>query len=273
LIDIGAQGANDGASSASADGSATRASTNAGAHVAPSNNGVPWAPASGGANGTSESINGSTPMAFINGGVPNTPIGDCAPPTSPLPPLPIINAHFVAGLVMNPSLVSVERNEDLTDASIHRPERDWYVQVKDDASWTLGPVATIENRDSRKTYILHPSIKPYVPANQVHDVRLYTAISDKGDVFLWPIKVGAQAKGAWASSAQAGVDAARKGWVKLAWNDALKKYDRFEPMDEMGEPLWPRNITFQMVLEFALRDAVITTLEHPEIRRLGRLSR
>lgn len=154
-----------------------------------------------------------------------TTAGAPSPAASPLPALPVIDEAFTQSLVLKPTYVAVQRNDDLTDAIIRRPDKDEYVPVKDDMGWTLGPVGTLQNRDERKFYVVAPAIESAVPPPHLRRCRLFTAISSTGEIFLWAVPL--EGKPAYMASVHKALDMARRGWVRVVWNERKNVYDSY----------------------------------------------
>ncbi len=71
----------------------------------------------------------------------------------------------------------------------------------------------------------------------------------------------------WSQSAAQGVVLAKTRWVRLSSNMGLGAYDVLEATAPFPEPEWP-DVLPQQIFEIAFRDRVISTIEHPVVRRL-----
>ena len=56
-------------------------------------------------------------------------------------------------------------------------------------------------------------------------------------------------------------------WTRLAADMSLGAYQVFAAPAKLTEPDWPK-ITFEKLLETALKDKLITEIQHPVLKRL-----
>ena len=102
---------------------------------------------------------------------------------------------------------------------------------------------------------------------------LFTAINRQGVVFLWPVRLpdpdGRQME--WHRSAREAAELAMKQWVRIKANRSLGAYEIFVAEGAMSEPVWPE-ATYQDLIRLAFRDRLISTLDHPVIKRLRGLT-
>jgi len=86
-----------------------------------------------------------------------------------------------------------------------------------------------------------------------------------GDVFQWPINH--QSNNRYSTSAMAICSHAMKEWTRMVSNQTLGCYEIIKPATYFPEPIWPDK-TYDEILELAFKDRMITSLDHPEIKKL-----
>jgi hypothetical protein len=62
-----------------------------------------------------------------------------------------------------------------------------------------------------------------------------------------------------------------KRWVRVRANMSLGAYEMFEAASTIPDPTWPE-LSFQELVKIAFRDRLITSLNHPVIKRLRGLT-
>ena len=60
-------------------------------------------------------------------------------------------------------------------------------------------------------------------------------------------------------------------WVRMKANLSLGAYEITVAESVMADPVWPQ-LSFQDLLRIAYRDRMITTLDHPVVKRLRGLA-
>jgi len=155
----------------------------------------------------------------------------------------------------------------LNTVPIRRPGPQDFVRVHPDAAYRA-PLAVIELRDDRETYLLLPNIARELPGEFV-SVVLYTAISRQGVVHLWPVRLPAPdgRVNEWHRSAAEAAELAMQRWIRLKANMALGAYEIFEASGTTPDPVWP-DLSFQELLRIGFRDRLVDRIDHPVIKRL-----
>ncbi len=155
----------------------------------------------------------------------------------------------------------------LTTVPVRKPDRQWFVRTHPDESWHLH-TAILDLRDDRETYIVHPELLPEL-TTEVSPKILVAAINRQGIVFLWPITLPDESgrHNQWHRSAQEAADLAGKSWVRVGANMSLGAYEVWQAAADYPEPEWPEE-GFDSLIRIAFQDRIITTLNHPVLRRL-----
>lgn len=155
----------------------------------------------------------------------------------------------------------------LTVVPVRRPSRQEFIRVRPGPEWQLD-TPTLDFKEDNEVYMVAQALWPEI-YDDMTPRRLVVAISRRGTLFVWPLRLP-RADGrldAWSSSALQAADRAQSIWVKLQSNRHLGAYELYQGSDDLPAPEWP-DYTFQEILNVAFRDFRITDLEHPAIQRL-----
>jgi hypothetical protein len=158
-----------------------------------------------------------------------------------------------------------------TTVPVRRPKRTEFFRVHQDQRYVVDAwVLMHEDGLDRTTYWVAPDLRPGL-RDELIAVRLFTCITKRGTVFLWPAKLptaGNNSGRAWHQSALVAAEEAKSLWVKLVGNKELGAYEFMKAKGDLGDPQWPDK-SFQQLIETAFDGNVIDTLEHPVIRELN----
>lgn len=160
--------------------------------------------------------------------------------------------------------VGVERV--LATVPVKKPGRhDWF---RVHPEWSLSPVALIELKEERETYVLTPTAAEAAPG-EYNLYSLFVVITRQGNVMLWPVRLpGADGRSnRWHEAAHDAAMRARKTWTRMVANMNLGAYDVYHPKAEFPDPEWP-DTTLDAVVDLAFRGRVIDDGDHPVLRRL-----
>jgi hypothetical protein len=75
----------------------------------------------------------------------------------------------------------------------------------------------------------------------------------------------------WHRSAREAADEATRTWLRVNPNMSLGAYEMIVAESITIEPQWP-TLSFQELLRIAFRERLITSLDHPVVRRLRGLA-
>lgn len=163
------------------------------------------------------------------------------------------------------NVVGVQRM--LITVPVRKPTRQEFIRVRSGPEWQLD-TALLHFKEDSETYLVAPDLW-----SEIYDDmalrRLMLAITRRGTLFIWPLKLPASdgRLDAWSSSALRAAEMAETSWVKLQANRDLGAYDVYQGSDDLPAPEWP-DYSFQEILNVAFRDFRIMDLEHPAIKRL-----
>lgn len=130
----------------------------------------------------------------------------------------------------------------------------------------------IELKDEREEYIVTAGLVPEL-AGEFVTKTLYTAVNRQGTLFFWPVRLpppdGRQME--WWRSAREAAELAMSDWVRVKANMNLGAYDIYKAESTISDPEWPEE-GFWDLIRLAFRDHLITTIDHPIIKRLRGLA-
>jgi hypothetical protein len=58
-----------------------------------------------------------------------------------------------------------------------------------------------------------------------------------------------------------------KSWIRVKANMRLRAYEVFQAENSIPDPEWP-DLSFDAITRIAFKDRVITSLDHPVVKRL-----
>jgi hypothetical protein len=152
---------------------------------------------------------------------------------------------------------------------VRKPDRTWFIRTHPDEAYRAR-VLTIELKEERETYIVHPSLshEGAVLANGSPRL-LVAAVNRQGVAFLIPARLpGPDGKfDPWGESLLTGLELARTRWVRISSNTSLGAYEIFEAMGLLPDPVWPEESLGDWV-NVGFRNRIITTSDHPVLRKL-----
>jgi hypothetical protein len=166
--------------------------------------------------------------------------------------------------------VGVERV--LLTVPVRRPKKSDFFRVHPGDDYTLDTLILVrEDGLDREAYLVAPSLRAEL-VDDAQRVRLFTCISKRGVVFLWPARLPeAESAGvggrAWHVSALEVAEEAKKSWVKLRGNRELGAYEMDRARGDLGEPAWP-DLPFKELVKLAFKERFIDSPHHDVVREL-----
>ena len=151
---------------------------------------------------------------------------------------------------------------------VRKPSKESFVRTHPDESYRLQTLV-LELKADREVYLVAPELWVELAAEPTVSPRLLVLTVDRqGIAFLWPIRLpGPDGKiDDWSRTALEASRMAQTEWVRLSANMALGAYD-IAVATFHAEPAWP-NLSFHEILKIAFRDRVISSWDHPVLRRL-----
>jgi hypothetical protein len=188
------------------------------------------------------------------------PVGHIEEPADPFDP--------AALRISGDAEISTERV--LTAVPVRKPKRDEFFRVRAGEDFTMDALV-VEREDDldREIYVVVPAVADAV-LEVARRVRLFTCISKRGTVFLWPAKLpGESGSGQrWAETGLKIAGHAETLWVRMWGDRSLGGYTMIKAKGNLEEPKWPDK-TFRELLRIAFEGRIIDRPDHPLIRELN----
>lgn len=155
----------------------------------------------------------------------------------------------------------------LTIVPVKKPANQSFIQVRPGEEWRM-QAAILQLKEDGECYLVTPDVYP----DLMHEARpkmLYLGMSREGNVFVWPVNLPTEdgRLDSWSTSAHSAASIAESAWIRLVANRSLGAYDVLEATHLVDEPEWPEK-TFEELIILAFKDRLISSLEHPIVKRL-----
>ncbi len=197
----------------------------------------------------------------------NTRSSSEIPTTTPAP-----DPFDLASLRLNPSFIETAGVKKLlTTVPSRRPNPQDFVRVHRSPEFREN-FALIDLKDDGEDYLVSPGILSELAGEVVYKT-VFTAINRQGNVFLWPVRLPTadDRQLEWWRTSREAAEKAMDTWLRVKANKSLGAYEIFVATGEMAEPVWP-DLPFQELIRIAYRDRMITSLDHPVVKRLRGLA-
>jgi hypothetical protein len=174
----------------------------------------------------------------------------------------------IASLRLNSSFLETSGVKKLlTTVPARRPSPQDFVRVHPDPQYREN-FALVDLKDDREDFLVRPEILPELTGEVVYKT-LFTAINRQNVVFLWPVRLPApdDRKSEWSRSAREAAEMAMTRWIRMKANLSLGAYEIHVAESVIADPVWP-SLSFQELIRIAYRERMITSLDHPVIKRL-----
>jgi hypothetical protein len=191
-------------------------------------------------------------------------------PATPIAAAP--DPFDIASLRLNPSFLETAGVKKLlTTVPVRRPSPQDFFRVHPAPEY-CDNFAMIDLKDDREEYLVLPAMLSELGSEVVFKT-VYTAVNRQGVVFLWPVRLPApdDRKTEWPRSAREAAELAMTRWVRMKANMSLGAYEITVSESVMADPVWP-DISYPELVRTAFRERIITTVDHPVVRRLRGLT-
>jgi len=159
----------------------------------------------------------------------------------------------------------------LTTVPVHKPNPQDFVRVHPSLDYRMN-APMLELKTDREEYIIARPLMPEL-VGEFACKTLFTATNRQRVVFLWLVRLpdpnGRPME--WWRSAREAAELAMTRWLRVKANINLGAYEMTTAQSVMSEPEWP-DVSFQEIIRLAFRDRLITSLDHPVIKRLRGLT-
>jgi hypothetical protein len=160
----------------------------------------------------------------------------------------------------------------LRTVPVRRPHRQEFVRVHPGPDYRADfPVVELKD-ERREEYIVSPALLADLVGEFVPKT-LFTTIDRQGVVSLWPVRLPTPDDKPieWWRSMREAAELAMERWVRVKANMNLAAYEIFVAESVISDPVWPEE-TYQELIKLAFRDRLITTTDHPVVKRLRGLA-
>jgi hypothetical protein len=191
---------------------------------------------------------------------------------APAPSTAAPDPFDLASLRLNPSFIETAGvRKLLMTVPVKRPSPQDFFRVHPAPEYREN-FAVIDLKDDREEFLVHPSILPELASEAVYKT-IFTTTNRQGVVSLWPIRLPApdDRKTEWPRSAREAAELAMTRWVRMKANMSLGAYEITVAESVMADPVWPE-LPYAELVRIAFRERIVTTLDHPVIRRLRGLA-
>jgi hypothetical protein len=175
-------------------------------------------------------------------------------------------------LRLNPSFLETAGVKKLTTTvPVRKPGKQDFIRVRPEPEYREN-FAMIDLKDEREEYLVRPEVTEEL-AGEVVFKTVFTAINRQGVIFLWPVRLPApeDRKSDWPRSERVGAELAMRQWVRTRANMSLGAYEHTVAESVTADPVWPE-LSFQELVRIAFRDRMVTSIDHPLVKRLRGLS-
>ena len=178
----------------------------------------------------------------------------------------------LASLRLNPSFLETAGVKKLlTTVPARRPGPQDFVRVHPAPEYREN-FSMIDLKDDREDYLVRPEIVPELTGEVVYKT-IFTAINRQGVVFCCRFAYRRPTTESRHGRGQRGKPLRWRWnkWLRVQANMSLGAYEMTTASGEMAEPVWP-DLSFQELVRIAYRDRMITSLDHPVVKRLRGLA-
>ena len=157
----------------------------------------------------------------------------------------------------------VEVKEVLTQVPVRKARKDEYFRIHPDPLYAQDYLM-VKREDT--LYPILPTLAHLIPEENIKRYKLYTAVTSKGRVFLFPAeqpnKMGELH--AVARNYHVICRIAREQWTRMWWVDADRVH-KAQHLDHDREPVFPDK-QYKELVKLAFADTMITTPDHPVVK-------
>lgn len=157
----------------------------------------------------------------------------------------------------------MEVDQVVTNVPFCKPDKEWFVRVHPEFMRYMAVIS-----EKKENYVVDPKLMAQL-GGEVMKKMIVLGVTRQGKLFFWPLKVEAErGLDEWSKSALVGMETAKTKWTKLKSNLDAGYYEVFAAKGNLGEPSWPETGVAEL-FAIALRNRVISTMDHPVIKRLN----
>ena len=160
-----------------------------------------------------------------------------------------------------------ETPEIVTDVLVDKPNKKDFVRFHPSLDYRFVGAMLIDGGVDG-WHLVHRSVALQLQ-DDISVASLHVGITQAGRVFITPVQMpGADGRrNPWHESRARAVAVAETRWVRIIADQAFGGYRVRDANGHLPEPTWPK-LSFNDLMKLAFRGKVITSLDHPVVRRL-----
>lgn len=159
------------------------------------------------------------------------------------------------------SMTEVEKV--VTSVAFCKPDKEWFFRVHPQFTRFMAVLS-----EKKENYVVTPKLLPELGGEAMKKM-VVLGVTRQGMPFFWPLKIEAErGLDEWSKSALIAMETAKTKWTKMKSNLDAQCYEAFTAKGNLGEPTWPET-GIDELLAIAVRNRVISTMDHPVIKRLN----
>lgn len=154
----------------------------------------------------------------------------------------------------------------ITQVPLRKPNKQEYVRVHPE--WRF-ETAILDLKTDHEQYFVDGALQADL-FDETKQVVIFGAVTRREDFFLWPARLPASdgRRDSWAESALDLAHVAMTNWVRIKANMSSGAYEAQMPVStDLPGPVWP-DMSFEELMQLALRGRLIESVDHPVLRRL-----
>jgi hypothetical protein len=158
----------------------------------------------------------------------------------------------------------------LTRVPVRRPRKDEFVRCHPDPKMSVAVTIYVDRDEQEQVFFVAPAMRGEL-AEDLKAVLLQLSITRKGTLFIWPLTLPNEDNPlgrSWHESAVTAATIAKTKWVRISADKSLGGYRVRQAEGPLSEPDWPTDKSLSDLLTIAFNDRIITSMDHPVVRRL-----
>lgn len=149
---------------------------------------------------------------------------------------------------------------------LQKPPKNKFIRVHPSPDYRMSGVLTLTDNDTGQIKYVSPDLElpPFIES-QTKVTDLFAAQMSDASFFIYPVH---RSETTWYRAAKQAVKVAQDKWVAVVARRSANTYDLIEPEDTIPEPDWSVLPPFSEMVESAFDGHMITSLDHPFLRKL-----
>lgn len=127
-------------------------------------------------------------------------------------------------------------------------------------------VCILNDQRNETTYLVSPALRSTLEGD-VATAELVLVANQDGEQFLWLAKTPAFDGEHYGTTRMAAISLAKTAWIRIRSRADRKGYDIIHAAGQFPDPQWPTKTLDELCHE-AFADRLVTSLDHPALRRL-----